>query len=256
MDLALKHRFMVLWEKYFDGAELPMAFYYTDQEGRGELVHAPSAAHQCFIGSLSMVRKGQSLCFGGNSFGCGGGKRYLGYTEELRPNFEYFLSCGIEGEMEGERYKKSPEIVRQLVKDTPRFEAPGKYIVFKRWDKLEQIDEPEVVIFLARPDVLSGLFTLTGFEEVNREAVIAPFAAGCGSIVLYPYLEKDRERPRGVLGMFDVSARPYVPKGALSFSVPMNKFRRMVDDMDESFLITQSWGKVKKRIGGGKDSTE
>jgi len=38
------------------------------------------------------------------------------------------------------------------LKDTPRFEAPGKYIVFKRWDNLEQIDEPEVVIFLARPD--------------------------------------------------------------------------------------------------------
>ena len=115
MDSEFKDRFMVLWGKYFDGAELPITFYYTDQEGRGDLVHAPSEAHQCFIGSLSKVRKGQSLSFGASSFGCGGGKRYLGYTEELRPNFEYFLSWGIEGEMEGERYKKSPEIVRELV---------------------------------------------------------------------------------------------------------------------------------------------
>ena len=141
-------------------------------------------------------------------------------------------------------------------KNSPRFEAPGKHIVFKRWDKLEHIDEPEVVIFFARPDILSGLFTLTGFEEVDREAVIAPFSAGCGSIVLYPYLEINRDHPRGILGMFNVSARPYVPKNTLSFSVPINKFIRMVDDIEENFLITQSWTKVNKRIKSIINHTE
>jgi hypothetical protein len=29
----------------------------------------------------------------------------IGFTQELRPNFEFFLTCGIPGEMEGERYK-------------------------------------------------------------------------------------------------------------------------------------------------------
>jgi uncharacterized protein (DUF169 family) len=248
MDLTLKDRFIVLWKKYFGGAELPLTFYYTDQKGSGELVQAPLTDHQCVIGVLSKVRKGQTLYFDENSFGCSGGKRYLGYTHGLMPNFEYFLSCGIEGEMEGERYKKSPEIVKKLMKDSPWYKAPGKYIVFKRWDKLDQKDEPDVVIFFATPDVLAGLFTLTGFEEIEQDSVIAPFSAGCGSIVLYPYLEKDRKQPRGVIGMFDVSARPYVPKNNLSFSVPMNKFRRMVNDIGESFLITQSWAKVNKRI--------
>jgi uncharacterized protein (DUF169 family) len=252
MDLALKDRFMVLWKKYFDGAELPITFYYTNRKGPGKLVQAPLKEHQCVIGVLSKVRKGQTIYFGENSFGCGGGKRYLGYARGLRPNFEYFLSCGIEGEMEGERYKKSPEIVKKLMKESPSYEAPGKYIVFKRWDKLDEKDEPDVVIFFANPDILAGLFTLTGFEEAERDSVIAPFAAGCGSIVLYPYLEKDRKQPRGVIGMFDVSARPYVPKNNLSFSVPMNKFQRMVNDMEESFLTTQSWAKVNKRIKSTK----
>jgi hypothetical protein len=66
--------------------------------------------------------------------------------------------------------------------------------------------------------------------------------------VQYPYLEKDSKRPRGVIGMFDVSARPFVPKDVLTFSVPINKFFRMIDDMEESFLITPSWDKVHKRI--------
>ncbi len=72
------------------------------------------------------------------------------------------------------------------------------------------------------------------------------------SIVLYPYLEKKAQRPRGVIGMFDVSARPYVNKDELTFAAPMTKFRRMVENMEESFLITPSWDKVRKRIGPEK----
>jgi len=34
----------------------------------------------------------------------------------------------------------------------------------------------------------------------------------------------------------------------LPFAVPMNKFVRMVEHIDESFLITYSWNEVKKRI--------
>jgi uncharacterized protein (DUF169 family) len=167
----------------------------------------------------------------------------------MRPNFEYFLSCGIPGEMEGERYKKSPELVREVMKRMPQFKAPARFIVFKRWDGLAESDHPDVVIFYAKPDVLSGLFTLTNYDEVEQNGVFTPFAAGCGSIILYPYLEKDAQRPRGVIGMFDVSARPYVNKEELTFAVPMAKFRRMVENMEESFLVTPSWAKVKKRIG-------
>jgi hypothetical protein len=78
--------------------------------------------------------------------------------------------------------------------------------------------------------------------------VFCPFGAGCGSIIQYPYQEARSDAPRAVLGLFDVSARPYLPPDMLSFSVPMGKFERMMDDMDESFLITPSWAKIQKRI--------
>jgi hypothetical protein len=164
------------------------------------------------------------------------------------PSFEYFLSCGIPGELEGERYKKTPELVKEIMKKVPTFDAPGKYIVFKRWDMLQEADEPDVVIFLAPSDVLSGLFTLANFDEPELNGVFSPFSAGCGSIVQYPYVEKESEHPRGVLGMFDVSARPFVSGDVLSFSVPMKKFTVMIENIEESFLITQSWGKIQKRI--------
>jgi hypothetical protein len=139
-------------------------------------------------------------------------------------------------------------LVKELMKRMPPFKAPGRFIIFKRWDMFEASDEPAVVIFFAKPDVLAGLFTLANYDEVEQNGVITPFGAGCSSIVMYPYLEKDAGRPRAVLGMFDVSARPFVPQEVLTFAVPMNKFERMIDNMDESFLITPSWDKVKKRI--------
>ncbi len=247
MDIKIKERFVKLWNKYFNGAELPITFYYTDERGSIQ-EPKPTSGHRCVICDLSSVRKGKSLCLSADSTGCGGGKRYFGFVEEIMPNFEYFLSCGIPGKLEGERYKKSPELVREAMKKAPVFKAPARFIVFKRWDELKESDRPDVVVFFAQPDVLSGLFTLTNFDHVEPNRVFAPFAAGCGSIVHYPYLEKDSLNPRGVLGMFDVSARPCVPENTLTFSVPMKRFINMIDNMEESFLITNSWTKVKRRI--------
>ena len=76
-------------------------------------------------------------------------------------------------------------------------------------------------------------------------------SAGCSSIVQYPYLEGSSERPRGIIDMFDISARLFVPKDILTLSVPMIRFGRMIQNMDESFLITDSWRKVQERIGPG-----
>jgi len=247
MDMTLQEQFRERWQRYLDGSELPICFYYTDQEGCGDMAK-PATGRQCFIGALAKVRKGQSLCFDVNAIGCFGGKRYLGFTERVMPRFEYFLSCGIPGRLEGERYKKSPELVKEMMKHMPAFKAPGRFIVFKRWDMLEAADDPAVVIFFAKADELSGLFTLANYDEVEQNGVITPFGAGCSTIVMYPYLEQDADRPCAVLGMLDVSARPFVPKEMLTFAVPMNKFTRMVENMDESFLITPSWDRVKKRI--------
>ncbi|HVP07343.1 MAG TPA: DUF169 domain-containing protein [Candidatus Acidoferrum sp.] len=250
MDMAFKETFLKQWNKYFPKAELPITYYYADDTSHAPYAGVP-AKQQCVIGDLAKVRKGKSLTFDVNAVGCAGGKRYLGFRAELRPNFEYFLSCGIEGELEGERYKRTPELVSEVLKVQQPFAAPGKYIVFKRIDKLEEKDEPITAVFFASPDVLSGLFTLTNFDEVRPEGVMAPFGAGCSSIVYWPYHEGKKENPRAVLGMFDVSARPYVPAGVLTFAIPWQKFTKMVGYMDESFLITKSWKKVRTRLNKG-----
>jgi uncharacterized protein (DUF169 family) len=247
MDTELKEKFIKNWNKFFPGADLPISFYYTDVKNQ-EAIPKLVKGHRCLLCDLSKVRNGKTLCLDVHSIGCSGGKRYLGFEDTLMPHFEYFLSYGIPGRVEGERYKKSPELVKEHLKHQKSFEAPAHFVVFKRWDCLEGDEEPQVIIFFASPDVLSGLFTLSSFDEFEPHGVIAPFGAGCASIVDYPYKELYSGRPRAVLGMFDVSARPCVPAGTLTFAIPWPKFVRMVNNMDESFLITKSWSKVKHRM--------
>jgi uncharacterized protein (DUF169 family) len=249
MDVGFKQNFTVLWKRFFGEAELPIAFYYTNEEEHAELEKSGSV-HRCVIAALQLVREGRALCFDAESIGCFGGRKYLGFSETVRPDFEYFLSCGIPGKVEGERYKKTPEIAAESVKLAPSFKAPARFIVFKRWDSLKESDKPDVVVFFACPDVLSGLFTLANFDETEPNGAFTPFGSGCSSIVQYPFLEKDAARPRAVIGLFDVSARPFVPENTLSFSVPMRKFERMVQNMRESFLTTNSWKTLQRRIQG------
>lgn len=247
MDIEFKDKFLTLWKQYFNNAELPITFYYTDVKSRAKSAKTEKLP-RCLIGALNSIREGKSLYFETDSIGCPGGRRYCGFADEIAPNFEYFLSYGIPEKLRGERYVKTPEMVQKIFKNTPRFKAPHRFIVFKRWDMLEKIDNPEVVIFYATPDVLSGLFTLARFDETNRDAVQTPFGSGCSSIIQYPYQEKASRNPRAIIGMFDPSARPYVPKDTLTLSLPMKKVIKMVDNMEESFLITESWNRVKKRI--------
>ena len=247
MDMKIKDRFMELNERYFNNAELPITFYYSDTGEQAELVK-PGSLARCVIGALAEVRNGHSFSFNADSIRCPGGRRYLGFAQKLSSDFEYFLSCGIPGRMEGERYKKSPELVREIIKNWPSLRAPRPFVVFKRWDNLSQEDDPEVVIFFAQPDVLAGLFTLVNFDESQPEGVITPMGSGCSSIVSYPYIERNSLHPRAVIGMFDPSARPYVMKDTLTFAVPMKRFVTMIGNMEESFLITDTWKRLQKRI--------
>jgi hypothetical protein len=247
MDSEFKERFLQSWAKYFPGAELPIGFYYSNT-AEPKFMARPPKGHRCIIGDLAKVRDGKTLCFDVDTIGCFGGKRYLGFEMKLAADFEYFLSYGIPGKLEGERYKISPELVKKNMKHQKPSKAPENYIIFKRFDKMGDSDKPLVAIFFAPPDVLSGLFTLANFDEPQPNGVIAPFCAGCASIVDFPLKELKSSEPRAVLGMFDVSARPCVPSNVLTFAVPWSKYVRMVNNMKESFLITKSWNKVRARI--------
>ncbi len=168
MDPAFSTIFLPRWDKYFPGAALPICYFYTDDPLEHDLKDTINQ-DRCLIGNLQRVQDGHSFVYDAHSPGCIGGKRYSGFSTKLRPNFEYFLSCGIPGELEGERYKKYPQLVREYLKNHPPFKAPAKSLVFKRLDRLTPTENPFAVIFFASPDVLSGLFALANYDHSDPQ---------------------------------------------------------------------------------------
>jgi len=248
MDLVLRDRFTSLWQRYVPGAELPVTFEIGGDTA-GAVIAPEAKVWKCLVCDLARVRKGTSLVIGEGALSCNGAKYFCGYVRDRAPDFRYFLSYGKLGGVPGERYKKTPEIVDEADKNAAHIPVAGRQYIFRRWDMLTAADSPEVVIFFARPEVLCGLFTLANFEEADPNGVICPFSSGCGSIILYPWLEQQKENQKAVLGMFDPSARPCVPVDVLTIAVPMKKFVRMVADMEESFFGTDTWKKVVKKVG-------
>ncbi len=247
MDSALRDQFTRLWETYFPGSELPVTFSISDLPPGVKA--APAAkAWKCLVCDLFRVRKGNTLAIGDDAVSCPGAAYTLGYAGERGPDFRYFLSYGRPGAVEGERYKQRPDLVDQLAQHRVPIPARGKYYLFKRWDTLDLDDTPEVVIFFTRPEVLSGLFTLANFDRPDLDGVICPFGAGCASIIQYPWIEQQKDEPRAVLGMFDPSARPCVTLDQLTMAFPMKKFGKVIGYMEESFLITGTWTKVREKI--------
>lgn len=223
----------------------PLAFYYSPTPPLGYT--PPVGPHGCLIGALSRARHGETVYFDAETTGCGGGTYFLGFCPP-RPQIAEFVSTGIPGEMEGERYKQSPDLVRAHFAARPVAPAPERYAVFTPVSALSEGQRPAVIICLAGPDELSGLVFLAGYARAE-DAVTVPFGSGCGTLVPYPLAEAKREFPRAVLGLFDPSARPCVAADELSFAAPLALWEEMLGAAGESFLTTRTWSRVQRRIG-------
>jgi len=227
--------------------ESPLGVYYTNDQPEG--VTPKEGIWECMMRLLQNARKkGEIVYFDKTHFGCPGGGYYMGFLEKPRPNIEYFLSCGIPGEMEGERYIKTPDLAREFLKKMKPRTAPATYCVFKPIEQFQGGSKPEVVVFFGTPDILSGLFTLTNYALERTDAIYTPFGSGCGTILTYPLMEAEKAEPHAVLGMFDVSARPMVEKEVLTLAMPFSVFLKLFGNVSGSFLETESWKKIHQRI--------
>src|SRR4030066_1752963 len=196
----------------------PVLFRYADDLPRGTL-SPPEGGRVCLFALLGKTRtEGVPVALSPSHHGCPGGGYYLGFLETPREGIEYFLSCGIPGKMEGERYIRTPELARARFAKGPVRPAPKRYGLFTRADTPHSPAPPEVVIFFASPDLLAGLPFLASFAR-GDDAVTAPVSSGCGAIVTLPLAGGVRSDPRAGMGLFALSARPYGEKTLWPFPV-------------------------------------
>jgi len=235
---------MEAWEKYFPKTELPIACYYADELNNIEFPDAPkpnAKGFTCIFSQIAPVMKGRPRAFNKENLGCFGSFLPFGFDTELTEDVKNYV-CNVE------RVKKSYGHVENMYKHRPPRQAPGKYIVFKRWDTLETQDEPQVVFFFGNQDVISGLHGLANFDSMTPYEVISPFGTGCDSIVGYPMHELSSDQPRAVLGPLDPSVRINFKPGISTFSAPWPKFLSMLENMGDSFLVTDSWTNLSSRF--------
>jgi len=123
---------------------------------------------------------------------------------------------------------------------------PATYVVFKPLKHVDLSHEkPRTFIFFVDPDQLSALVNLANYGREDNENVFMPYAAGCQTIVIYPYEEAKSEKPRAVVGLTDISARVYIRKqlGAnlMTVAIPFIMFEEMEQNVEGSFLEGHTW---------------
>lgn len=223
----------------------PVAVYYSESRIEGAFEWNCKGERFCHIGRLGAVRAGKPMVIDSKNPGCMGAARFLGWMPGMRPGFEYFLSHDSEGK--GERFKKTPEMARTFIESFHFTPANGPFCIFQRLEDVPEDVQPEVIIFFAEPDQLSGLYWLANYGRDGKDAVISPMTSGCGSIVAEPRYQATQAEPKGVLGLFDPAARPKEDKRFLSLAVPYRMFVEMVENIPESFLEIEPWISLKNR---------
>jgi hypothetical protein len=204
----------------------------------------------CLTGSIWLARKKKKAAWiSHEECGCMGGGYYSGmYQPYLETNILY-VSTGIPGtHIEGEHYLPSPESMRAFMDDCAPPLGTGKYCVLKPLGQFSDAEPPLSVTFFVRPEALTGLHTLTGYAAGRHNAVVTPFGATCTSIIAWPLVYEQRGIECAVLGGFDPSARKFMKTDELTFSVPLTLYRKMLDAMETSALVRETWAGVRKKV--------
>ncbi len=251
-------------------AEEPFGVHYSDEkpekafgpkpgtpisrelEDRGELdMREVMKTFTCVMGSVWLARKRNGAAFiSSEEYGCPGG---IYYCSMLKPHvrfIEHYVSTGFEGTpLHGERYMPNPEAMRKFMVEVNPRKAPGKYLIFKPLSHFTDGVEPEFVIFFARPEIMTGLFTQATFTTGDMECVVSPFGAGCTNMIAWPLYYKEKGLEKAVIGGFDPSARKFMKVDELTFTVPLSLYEKMLAALPESmFTHDTDWKNVRKKV--------
>jgi hypothetical protein len=203
----------------------------------------------CIFGSIWRVRKnGGAAYFDHERFGCPGAGFFLGYFKPQTEQIVHYVSTGIPGRLEGERYFPSPDECRSFYSQLDPVPAPRRFFVIKPLSLFSESEIPDLVTFFCRPEVLCGLHQLARFVTLENNCVASPMGSGCANLVTWPYRFLREGQNKAVLGGWDPSARKFFKTDELSFTIPLGMFRDMLSQWEESFLKTRTWAVVRKKI--------
>lgn len=223
-----------------------------EMEDKGEVDYQEMfKCFSCIMGNIWLARKKHGAAFiSSEEYGCPGG---VFYSSMMKPNLrfiEHYVTTGFPGTpVHGERYLPSPEAMKTFLDTVDPRPAPAKYCIFKPLSLFTKDEEPEFIIFFARPEVLTGLFVQTTFTTGDVDCVASPFGAGCTNLIAWPLYYKEQGLEKAVLGGFDPSARKFMKPDELTFTVSLSLYKKMLKALPESmFNVDGDWKTVRKKV--------
>ena len=257
----------------------PVAVIWSDTKPDKALSFVPGR-RGCLMSLFAQAARGRIAAVSRETFGCNGGGVGAGFGNCFVNSpggiegFSHFLSNGIRGcsncrelktiadsihnpelkenFLNGEGYRKTPEMVKEFIENLPVTDIPCRYVLFKPLSEVTPDEVPRIIIFVANPHQVSALITLANYRHGGLERVIIPASAGCHQVMLLPYKEMASQNPRAVLGLTDPSARRQVMHvlgdDVLTFAVPYTMFNEMEADAPGSFLSRSTWKSIEARL--------
>lgn len=259
----------------------PVALIWADDAPEGALRFQPGR-WGCVMSLIATVaNKGRVGAFDRHTYGCWGGGVGLGFGNcyDTFPGsidgFCGFLADGNEGSeqgrqtgeqvaqwdrrladdfLHGERYLKDSNVTRRFLDSLPMRDIAAQYVIFKPLGLVDaENDDIKSITFFVDPDQLSALVILANYLEPELENVSVPWAAACQVIGIYGYRELEREHPRALIGLTDISARlntrASLGSNVHSFTIPWYLFLTMDQNVDGSFFQRHTWQELRKHNG-------
>jgi len=234
----------------------PVAIYRTDKIPEGAFIPGthcgiPPLLVRCSnLGHMCATDNEHSVCHGSKSgFGFGGisNRQNSAWSASVVPEE---IRQTMKHKSPGQSYFKTPEIAMLQMDPIKDYGDGTDVIVFQDLDEAESEGRPiEVVVFLVDPGRLSALMQLAAFsKETPGPACIMPYGHACQQVYAIPRAEGESDDPHAVVGMTDMYARRFVKREEMSFAVPYKLYRRMVSDIDSSFLTKEKFEDTFSKI--------
>ncbi|PLX67457.1 MAG: hypothetical protein C0602_10390 [Denitrovibrio sp.] len=256
----------------------PVAVIFSDEKPE-KAVEFKEKTWGCTLWLMSGAAKGNTAVCSRKTFGCFGGGTGVGFGDQYE-NFPggtecfcRFLSSGNKGDemceavaegmkqfakpefieqfLQGERYIKTPEDVHEFIDDLPLIDIPTEYVIYKPLSEVDpEKEKPVSIVFFSDPDQFAAIGVLVNYSSPGNDNVKFPFAGGCQSLGIHSYAEGDKEHPKAVASLMDLSSRLYLRsafgENVMAMSVPWKLFQVMEENVDGSFLQCHTWQELSK----------
>ncbi|MDQ7097071.1 DUF169 domain-containing protein [Desulfosporosinus sp. PR] len=225
----------------------PVAVLWSNEKPAGA-IQFKEGKWGCVASVLFKAAQGHTAVFDEKTTGCRGGAVGLGF-QSFEPGYiEYFLSTGLpERNIPGEFHRKNPEMARGFTAQLPKVQIPTNYVVFKPLNQVGEDEHPQAVIFFVNPDQLSACVMFANYDRPTKDNAILYSAAGCHQTILETIAQNSLDNPKAIVGLTDISARRFIDKDLLTFSLPYKRFVELEAEVEESFLTKEEWLKLRDR---------